>query len=440
MRGDKMTTGDTAIAGSPAQARSTRKESIRVTAASLVGTTLEFYDHFIFGTAAALVFPKIFFPQTDPFVATLLSLLTYGMAFVARPLGAAIFGTLGDRIGRKFVLVTTLLLMGLATVLIGILPTYAQIGVAAPILLVTLRVIQGVAIGGEWGSAALMVNEFDPTGKRKGFYGSLIQVASPLGVLLANGAFGFMGSITSDAEFLEWGWRVPFLASAVLVVFGYFIRRTVNESPVFLKLEAEQEKVHSPLREVVREHWFPLLLAIGVRVAQGVIWYMFSLFLLIYVPKHLGLSNEIAINLLIWGAVAGLIATPIFGLLLDRYGQRRMLLIAVGMAMVWSFVFFELLATKDPVMIAIASIVGMVCEAALFAPLASFIPQLFIPKVRCTGASLGFQLGVVVGGSLAPGICLYLLDRYHSSLPISLYATAVLVIAGLCVLLASRKA
>lgn len=429
-----------ATAASRAEPDSAQKKgAARVAAASLVGTTLEFYDHFIFGTAAALVFPKIFFPQADPFIATLLSLLSYGMAFLARPVGAAIFGTLGDRIGRKFVLVTTLLIMGAATFLIGLLPTYAQVGLLAPVLLVVLRVVQGIAIGGEWGGAALMVNEFDPTGKRKGFYGSLVQVASPLGVLLANGAFGFMNTITNDSEFMEWGWRVPFLASAVLVGVGYFIRRGLAESPVFQSLQDHDKTAESPLVETLRDHWRAVLLGAGARAGQGMVWYVFSLFMLIYIPQQLGLPRQLAIDTLIWGAVAGLLATPIFGALLDKFGRKRMMLIAVAMALVWVYVFFKLLETRDPTTIIVAAFIGMVCEAALYAPLASFIPELFAPKVRCTGSSLGFQLGGVFGGALAPSICLWLLSTFHSSLPVSLYATVGLAVIALCAVAAGRK-
>ncbi len=227
----------------------------RVAAASLVGTTLEFYDHFIFGTAAALIFPKLFFSQSDPFVATILSLLSYGIAFVARPFGAALFGSMGDKLGRRFVLVSTLLIMGLSTFLIGLLPTYGQVGLLAPVLLALLRFAQGLALGGEWGGAALMVNEFDTTGRRRGFYGSLVQVASPIGVLLANAMFGFMNVITDDAEFMAWGWRIPFLASILLVGIGYFIRRSVSESPVFQSLEKTSHKAEAPLLETLRNHW-----------------------------------------------------------------------------------------------------------------------------------------------------------------------------------------
>uniref|UniRef100_UPI000D35274F MFS transporter n=1 Tax=unclassified Variovorax TaxID=663243 RepID=UPI000D35274F len=413
----------------PARSTSPR----RVAAASLVGTTLEFYDHFIFGTAAALVFPTLFFPQTDPFVATILSLLSYGIAFVARPVGAAIFGSLGDRLGRRFVLVSTLLIMGLSTFLIGLLPTYGQVGLLAPLLLAGLRFAQGLALGGEWGGAALMVNEFDTTGKRRGFYGSLVQVASPVGVLIANAMFGFMNSVTSDAQFMDWGWRVPFLASIVLVGIGYLIRRSVAESPVFQTLEKSARTAEAPLMETLRHHWRQVLLAIGVRAGEGVIWYVFSLLLLIYVPTRLGLPRQVALNAVLWGAAVGVVAIPLFGALSDRFGRKPMLLLGVAASIAWSFAYFPLLETRNPTLVVLAAVVGMVCQASLWAPLAAFIPDMFESKVRCTGASLGFQLAGVFGGALAPGICVWLLHRFDSPLSISVYCTVGLALIALCV-------
>lgn len=430
-----MTSASTARVAQQADARSARKTTSprRVAAASLIGTTLEFYDHFIFGTAAALVFPKLFFPQSDPFIATLLSLLSYGIAFVARPVGAGIFGSLGDKVGRRFVLVSTLLIMGLSTFLIGLLPTYSQVGLLAPLTLAILRFAQGLALGGEWGGAALMVNEFDTAGRRRGFYGSLVQVASPIGVLIANGMFGFINTITDDAEFMDWGWRIPFLASIFLVGIGYFIRRTVSESPVFQSLEHGSRKAQAPLMETLRHHWRQVLLAIGVRAGEGVIWYVFSMLLLIYVPTRLGLPRQLALNAVLWGAVVGVVAIPLFGALSDRFGRKGMLLAGVAASIVWSFAYFPLLETRIPSLVILASVVGMVCQASLWAPLAAFIPDMFESRVRCTGASLGFQLAGVFGGALAPSICIWLLDRFDNPLYISFYCAIGLATIALCV-------
>jgi MFS family permease len=430
-----MTASATAVPAGHIEDRGAPSTSpARVAAASLVGTVLEFYDHFVFGTAAALVFPKLFFPQSDPFVATILSLLSYGIAFLARPVGAAMFGPWGDKLGRRFVLVSTLLVMGLSTFLIGLLPTYGQVGLLAPVLLAILRFAQGFALGGEWGGAALMVNEFDAGGRRRAFYGSLVQVASPVGVLLANGMFGILNSVTDDASFMAWGWRIPFLVSIVLVVVGYFIRRTISESPVFQRLEQTSHKSATPLRETLRNHWRTVLLAMGVRAGEGIIWYVFSLLLLIYVPTKLGLPRQIALDAVLWGAVAGVIAMPTFGMLADRIGAKRMILIGVVCSIIWSFAYFPLLDTRNAALIVAASVVGMVCQAALWAPLAAFIPEMFESKVRCTGASLGFQLAGVFGGALAPTISLWLLHRFDDPLYISMYCTLGMLIIGACVL------
>lgn len=429
-----LSQGLQAPAADPQQAAIPTTSPRRVAAASLVGTTLEFYDHFIFGTAAALIFPKLFFSQSDPFVATILSLLSYGIAFVARPFGAALFGSMGDKLGRRFVLVSTLLIMGLSTFLIGLLPTYGQVGLLAPVLLALLRFAQGLALGGEWGGAALMVNEFDTTGRRRGFYGSLVQVASPIGVLLANAMFGFMNVITDDAEFMAWGWRIPFLASILLVGVGYFIRRSVAESPVFQSLEKTSHKVEAPLLETLRNHWRQVLLAIGVRAGEGIIWYVFSLLLLVYVPTRLGLPRQVALNAVLLGAAVGVIAIPLFGALSDRIGRKTLLLIGVAGSIIWSFAYFPLLETRDSTLVILASMIGMVCQAALWAPLAAFIPEMFEPKIRCTGASLGFQLAGVFGGALAPAVCVWLLDRFNNPLYISAYCTVGLAVIALCVI------
>lgn len=432
-----LTTAEAIAAASSPPAR--RTSPARVATASLVGTSLEFYDHFIYGTAAALVFPKIFFPQSDPFVATLLSLLSYGIAFVARPVGAALFGSLGDRLGRRFVLVTTLLLMGLSTFAIGLLPTYAQVGVLAPVMLAVLRFLQGLALGGEWGGAALMVSEFDKTGRRRGFYGSLVQVASPIGVLLANATFGIVDRVTTDAEFLDWGWRVPFLASLLLVTVGYLIRRTIAESSEFERLQVTGHTAKTPLLDTLRHHWRSVLLAIGVRAGEGVAWYVFSLFLLVYVPTYLGLPKQVALDAVLYGAVAGVFAIPFFGHLADRLGLRRTIALGAVGAIVWSFAFMALLQTRDPALVITAAVVGMICQAALWAPLAAAIPALFDAKVRCTGASLGFQLAGVFGGAIAPSVCVALLKASDGAWwLIPLYVSFGLAIVLLCIFVAGR--
>ncbi|SOZ35942.1 MFS transporter [Cupriavidus neocaledonicus] len=420
---------------------SAQKQSVaRVAGASLAGTTLEFYDHFIYGSAAALVFPKLFFPQSDPLTATLLSFASYGVAFVARPLGAAIFGHFGDKMGRKSILIITLLMMGLATFGIGLLPTYAAAGALAPLLLVLLRVVQGLALGGEWGGAAIMVNELDPEGKRRGILGSLVQLAAPIGLLLANGIFALVTWQVSEEAFLSWGWRVPFLLSALLVGVGLYIRSNVRESGMFEKLEESHAEARAPIMEVLRHYKKQLLIAFGARLGGDIAFYVFTLFLLYFVPTKLGLPKSIALNAVLLGAVAQILFIPIAGLLADRIGRRPVLMIGGIGGAVWAFVFFALVKTGSPALIMLASFVGMVLVSFMFSPLASFLPELFATRVRVTGASLGFQFAGVFGGALAPLIAVGLLDRFGNTMPVALYLAAVCALIAVAAFAARETA
>lgn len=417
------------------------KQSVaRVAGASLAGTTLEFYDHFIYGSAAALVFPKLFFPQSDPLTATLLSFASYGVAFVARPLGAAIFGHFGDKMGRKSILIITLLMMGLATFGIGLLPTYAAAGALAPVLLVLLRVVQGLALGGEWGGAAIMVNELDPEGKRRGILGSLVQLAAPIGLLLANGVFALVTWQVSEEAFLSWGWRVPFLLSALLVGVGLYIRSNVRESGMFEKLEESHAEARAPIMEVLRNYKKQLLIAFGARLGGDIAFYVFTLFLLYFVPTKLGLPKSIALNAVLLGAVAQILFIPVAGYLADRIGRRPVLMIGGIGGAVWAFVFFALVKTGSPALIMLASFVGMVLVSFMFSPLASFLPELFATRVRVTGASLGFQFAGVFGGALAPLIAVGLLDRFGTTMPVALYLAAVCALIAVAAFAARETA
>ncbi|MCO4888942.1 MHS family MFS transporter [Cupriavidus sp. WGtm5] len=420
---------------------SASKQSVaRVAGASLAGTTLEFYDHFIYGSAAALVFPKLFFPQSDPLTATLLSFASYGVAFVARPLGAAIFGHFGDKMGRKSILIITLLMMGLATFGIGLLPTYAAAGALAPLLLVLLRVVQGLALGGEWGGAAIMVNELDPEGKRRGILGSLVQLAAPIGLLLANGIFALVTWQVSEEAFLSWGWRVPFLLSALLVGVGLYIRANVRESGMFEKLEESHAEARAPIMEVLRNYKKQLLIAFGARLGGDIAFYVFTLFLLYFVPTKLGLPKSIALNAVLLGALAQILFIPIAGLLADRIGRRPVLMIGGIGGAVWAFVFFAMIKTGSPALIMLASFVGMVLVSFMFSPLASFLPELFATRVRVTGASLGFQFAGVFGGALAPLIAVGLLDRFGNTMPVALYLAAVCALIAVAAFAARETA
>lgn len=411
----------------------------KVATASLVGTSLEFYDHFIYGTAAALVFPRLFFSQSEPSMALLLSLLTYSIAFAARPLGAALFGHFGDRLGRKKVLIVTLMMMGISTFLIGALPTFESVGLAAPIMLGVLRLTQGLALGGEWGGAALMVNESAGKNARKGLLGSLVQVASPIGFLLANGAFALVTALVSPDAFFAWGWRLPFFASAILVIVGLYIRLSINESPEFeamLRTEVKAEK--APIVEVFTHHWGKLLVAVGARAGSDIAWYVFSLFLQVYLVR-IGVPKTVALTAGIAAACVQIFAIPFFGHLADRWGNRAVLTGGALAGAVWAFIFFQMIETKVPSMIIMASMVGMFIQAALWAPLASFLPAMFPTHVRFTGAGLGFQLAGIVGGAFAPIIALTLLNHYDSSMPVAIYVAGALLVTVLAVSFTGRQ-
>ena len=406
----------------------------RVIVASLIGTSLEWYDFFIYGTAAALVFNKLFFPSFEPLVGTLLAFATYAVGFIARPLGGVVFGHYGDNLVRTNVLVVTLLMMGIATFAIGVMPTHATIGVWAPILLVALRFIQGLGLGGEWGGAVLMTLESGDD-RRRGLNASWPQVGVPIGLLLANGVLSLMGGITSDAAFLSWGWRVPFLLSGLLVVVGLWIRLTIAESPLFQAVEAEDTKARTPIVEVLRTYPRQVLLAIGARVGVDVAFYTFVLFSTTYIATYLGLPRSYALNAVLVAAAVQVFLIPWFGHLSDKFGRRPVYLFGAVGAAVWVFVFFALLDTGSFLLILLATVVSLVFHAAMYGPQASFIAEMFPTRVRYTGASMGYQLAGILGGALAPIISVALLDRFDTSLVVSVYVVLMLAVTTVCVLL-----
>ena len=407
----------------------------RVIVASLIGTSLEWYDFFIYGTAAALVFNKLFFPSFEPLVGTLLAFTTYAVGFIARPLGGIVFGHYGDKLGRKNVLVVTLLLMGIATCLIGALPTYDTIGVWAPILLVSLRFLQGLGLGGEWGGAVLMTLESgDPN--RRGLNASWPQVGVPIGLLLANGVLSLMGAVTTEEQFLSWGWRIPFLISALLVIVGLWIRLTIAESPLFQEVQHTGTKAAAPIMEVLRSYPKQVLLAVGARVGVDVAFYTFVLFITTYVATYLELPRSYALNAVLIAAAIQVVAIPFFGGLSDRLSRRAVYLAGAIGAAVWVFVFFALLNTGQFALIMIAAVIALIFHAAMYGPQAAFITEMFPTKVRYTGASMGYQLAGIVGGALAPIISVALLDRFDTSIAVSVYVVAMLLVTLTCVWLA----
>ncbi len=407
----------------------------KVIAASVIGTSLEWYDFFIYGTAAALVFNQLFFPSFEPLVGTLLAFATFAVGFVSRPLGGVLFGHYGDKLGRKNVLVVTLLLMGIATFLIGVLPTYAAIGVWAPVLLVLLRFLQGLGLGGEWGGAVLMTMESGDS-QRRGLNASWPQVGVPIGLLLANGVLSLMGALTSDEAFLSWGWRVPFLLSGLLVIVGLWIRMTLAESPLFREAEGTDHEEAAPVVEVLRRYPKQVLLAIGARIGVDVAFYTFVLFITTYVATYLGLPQQYALNAVLIAAAVQVIAIPYFGHLSDRFARRPIYLIgAIGSA-IWVFAFFALLDTGQFALIVMAAVIALIFHAAMYGPQAAFIAEMFPTKVRYTGASMGYQLAGIVGGALAPIISVALLDRFDTSVAVSVYAAAMLLLTIISVFFA----
>jgi metabolite-proton symporter len=415
----------------------------KVVGASLIGTTVEWYDFFLYGSAAALVFNKLFFPTADPLTGTLLAFTTYAIGFLARPLGGLVFGHFGDRLGRKKLLVLSLLLMGGATMLMGVLPTYAAVGVAAPLLLTFLRLVQGFALGGEWGGAVLIVSEHgDPA--RRGFWASWPQAGVPCGNLLATAVLAVLAAVQSDADFLAWGWRIPFLLSGVLVVIGLWIRLSVSESPVFLAAQekAAQQKGPEPEKApallLLKHNWREVLIAMGARFAENVSYYVITAFILVYVVTGLGLSKSVGLNAVLVASAVHLVTIPVWGHLSDRFGRRSIYLVgAVGMA-VWVFAFFALLDTKDPWLITLATTVGLVLHGAMYGPQAAFFSELFGTRVRYSGASVGYQLASIAAGALAPLIATALLQAYKSSFPIALYVVITCVITVVAVSLAKE--
>ncbi len=398
--------------------------------AGLFGTTLEFYDHFIYGSAAALIFPHVFFVQMEPGLALLLSLVTYSVAFIARPLGAVLFGHFGDRIGRKNMLVLALMIMGISTFLIGVLPSYHVAGTLGAYLLCVLRLMQGIALGGEWGGAALMINEFAKGSRFKSLLGSVMQISAPLGFLMASGIFALLTAISDNEFLMTWGWRIPFLLSAILVFVGTYIRRSIEESPEFLESSnATHDSI--PLVQVVMKHAKDVLLAIGTRVGSDIAFYVFALFPLVYLP-HIGVSRQVALAAGIFASLGQMVGTPIFGYFCDRRGTKLILAVGAPLNLIWGFIYFVILDTKNTSLILLGAFVALFLLAMLWAPLASHLPAMFPVEVRYTATGLGFQAAGIVGGAMAPTICLLLLTSTKSAYSVSAYLAAFLVVAFLC--------
>jgi MFS transporter, MHS family, shikimate and dehydroshikimate transport protein len=381
----------------------------QVVAASFVGTTIEWYDFFLYGTAAALVFNELFFPNAEPLIGTLSAFGTFAVGFAARPIGGIVFGHFGDRIGRKSMLVLSLLIMGVATFLIGVLPTYASIGVLAPVLLVLLRFAQGLGVGGEWGGAVLMSVEHAPKGRR-GFFGSWPQMGVPAGLLLSTVVFAVMQGATTEEQFLAWGWRVPFLVSIVLVGVGLFIRLRIMESPAFKAVKDSGSEADRPIVDVVKNHPREVLVAMGMRVAENGTFYVLTVFVLAYGEDTLELAKGTMLTGVIIAAALGLFTIPLWGWLSDRFGRRPLYMAGAVISLLWAFPFFGLVDTKEPILIWLAIVVGVnFGHDLMYGPQAAYFSELFGTRVRYSGASLGYQLASVFAGGFAPLIATALL-------------------------------
>ncbi|WP_033293991.1 MFS transporter [Amycolatopsis jejuensis] len=414
----------------------TKRRTAAVAFASWAGASIEWYDFFIYGTAAATVFPHLFFPTQDPLTGTLLSFATFGVAFVARPFGGALFGHIGDTIGRKKTLVAALLAMGVTTTVIGLLPTYSAIGVAAPVLLVILRFLQGITVGGQQGGVILLSTENAPA-ERRGFYGSFASAGAPGGVLLANGAFLLMTGTTSPQAFLDWGWRVPFLASILLIALSVYIQLRLEETSDF-RSAATGPRRRSPIVDAIRQYPRQILLAAGAYLAINLTYYLFVTFVVSYATNrsHLGLPQGTVLSALLIASAIELVALPFAGLLSDRLGRRTVFAGGAVLLGLWSFAFWPLVDTGSPALLTLALVVGLsLLHSLLYGPQGALFSEAFATEVRYSALSLGIQVGSVVGGAFAPLIATALLSGFGTSTAIAGYMVVGCLISAGCALL-----
>jgi len=379
--------------------------------ASLIGTTIEFFDFYIYATAAVLVFPKLFFPSGDATAATLQSLATFAIAFFARPVGSAVFGHYGDRVGRKATLVAALLTMGISTVVIGLLPTYATIGTLAPLLLALCRFGQGLGLGGEWGGAVLVATENAPPGKRA-WYGMFPQLGAPIGFFLSGGIFLLLGEIMSDEQFFSYGWRIPFLASALLVLVGLYVRLKITETPEFQKVLDKHERVKVPVLEVLREHGRTLVLGTLMALATFVLFYLMTVFALSWGTTALGYSRREFLLLQLFSVVFFGLTIPVSAVVADRHGRRATMIVVTAAIAAFGLLMAPMFGSGSLTMVALFMALGLGLMGLTYGPLGTLLSELFPPQVRYTGASLTFNLGGILGASLAPYAATWLASNY----------------------------
>jgi metabolite-proton symporter len=413
---------------------------LKVAVMASAGAAVEWYDFFLYGTAAALVFPRLFFPaDLPPVVAQIASFSTFAVGFVARPVGGMLFGHFGDLHGRKRVLVAAMVLMGLSTTLIGLLPSYARIGVWAPLMLVVRRFVQGLAVGGQWGGAALLAIESAPA-HRRGFYGSFVQVGVPLGVVLANAVFLAVSALSTEEAFMAWGWRIGFVLSVLLIVIALAVHFGVSEPAADGPAEAPVERRRSPLAEAARGHWREILLAGGAFVANNTCFYIAITYAVAYGTTRVGIDRDLLLFAVMAGNLVMIPALLACGALSDRYGRRGVFLIGALLSGLWAFAVFPLIETASPLAVLIAVAVQLLFVSLMYGPQAALFAELFPKSVRYSGASLGYQIGSVVGGGFAPIIATALFARYQSSGPIAIYLAAMCAVSFVSVILLGRRA
>ena len=414
------------------------RKNKKVLIASLTGSAIEWFDYFLYGTAAALVFNKIFFPMVDPVIGLILSYLSFSLTFFIRPIGGVLFAHIGDRIGRKKTLVLTLSLMGGATVMIGLLPTYEMIGLWAPALLILMRIIQGMGIGGEWGGALLLAYEYAPE-KRKGFFGSIPQAGVTIGMLMATFIVSLM-TLFSEEDFLSWGWRIPFLLSSVLVLLGLWIRKDIDETPDFQKVKASGQVAKAPLRDTLKHHWREVLIAAGLKVVETAPFYIFSTFVVSYATSTLAYQKSQALEAVTLGALVATIMIPLMGLLSDKIGRQRMYATSVFILGLFIVPWFMLLNTGTTWGIVIATVIAFgVLWAPVTAVLGTLCSEIFSANVRYTGITLGYQLGAALAGGTAPLIATGLLAKYDGDwVPVAWYLAVTVTISLIAIFCASR--
>src|SRR5215211_1434956 len=410
----------------------------QVLGASFIGTAIEWYDFFLYGTAATLVFGQLFFPTGDPLVSTLSALGTFAVGFVVRPLGGIIFGHYGDRLGRKTILVLTLTMMGAATFLIGCLPTFDQIGVLAPILLVLLRVIQGLGVGGEWGGAALMAVEYAPE-DRRGYFGSWPQMGVPAGLLLSTGIFSAVSFLPNE-QFLAWGWRVPFLLSIILIGVGLFVRTRLLETPAFSEVQESHTEAQMPIMDVLRNYPKNVLLAIGARVASDGSFYVFSVFILDYATRTLGLERWVILLGIAVASAIEIFTIPMFGVISDRTGRRPIFLVGTVLLLIFAYPYFLMIQTGSVVLVIIASVLALsIAHATMYGPMSAYFAELFGTRVRYSGVSIGYQLASIIGGGAGPLISIYLVGATGGSYwPVVAWMALLCIITLVSVLVAAE--